>query len=579
MKTELIQKVEELLGQSDASAVAQQLRALQKEYQKTWTAEFEKNKQMFIDEGGKAKEFEYTKTDEDLKIEKLFEQLEKKKKEEDARVAAEQHKNLEIKKEIIAKINDLSEVSTNIGTAIKKLLELQSQWKETGAVSTHKYKDIQADYSKAIESFNYKLNIAKQLQEHDLKRNFELKTELLEKLKLLKESENTKETERLIKVYRNDWEDIGPVPNDKWDALKQEFRQVLDEVYKKVKSHYKSAEEEKENNLQLKKELIEKTKSLLNATENADYSVWNQLTNNIIEIQNNWKDIGRATQKENDLVWFEFRALCDSFFEKKKSFFAVLHEQQAEIKKKKEVLIQKAESLQNSSDWQKTSQELIKLQNDWKKQPHINEREDNKLFFRFRKACNTFFEAKKNHFDTISESYENNVVKKEEILSQLNSFNLSDNTSENLTKLKQFATDWNAAGFVPFKDKKRLNEAFYNKLDELYEKTNISKSEKLMFQFKTKIERFAAQDNAQELLKRESDFLRKQVDEITGNIKTYENNMGFFKNAKSDNPLFKEVNEKIEIEKQKLNDFSTKRKLVNDTLNKLREPAKKEPVE
>lgn len=110
----------------------------------------------------------------------------KKEKDEDARLAVEQAKNLTIRKEIINKINDLSQVSDNIGAAIKKLVELQAQWKETGAVSPHKYKEIQAEYSKAIEEFNYKLSLSKQLQEHDLKRNYELKTELLEKIKNLK---------------------------------------------------------------------------------------------------------------------------------------------------------------------------------------------------------------------------------------------------------------------------------------------------------------------------------------------------------------------------------------------------------
>ena len=139
MKQEIITKLEEMLQQPEASAVAHQMRTLQKEYQKLWTAEFEKAKQEFVDEGGKAKEFEYAKSPEDVKISELIEKFEKRKKDEDARLAVEQAKNLVIRQEIIAKINDLSQVSTNVGAAMKKLTELQTQWKETGQVSTHKY--------------------------------------------------------------------------------------------------------------------------------------------------------------------------------------------------------------------------------------------------------------------------------------------------------------------------------------------------------------------------------------------------------------------------------------------------------
>ena len=317
MKNAIITKLEEMLGSADISAVAHQMRALQKEYQTLWTSEFETAKQEFVDGGGKAKEFEYAKHPDDVTISKLFDKIEAKKKEDDAKIAVEQGKNLAIRKEIVAKINDLSQVSENIGAAIKKLVELQKQWKETGAVSTHKYKEIQADYSKAIEEFNYKLSLSKQLQEHDLKRNYELKTELLEKIKGIKNQTNIKEAERLIKIYRNDWEEIGPVPNDKWDELKGSFRAALEEAYSKLKAHYNSVEEEKEANLNSKKELLEKIKAIIIKSETASGQVWNNLTNELVALQTEWKGIGRANAKENDKVWAEFRELCDSFFEKK----------------------------------------------------------------------------------------------------------------------------------------------------------------------------------------------------------------------------------------------------------------------
>jgi hypothetical protein len=574
MKTQLIQKLEELLNQNP-SETANEVRTLQKEYQKVWTDEFEKAKQDFINEGGKAKDFVYEKSAEDNRVGELFEKFNKLKKEDEQRLAQEQQKNLVIRQEIISKIRDLSQLSVNVGAAVKKLQELQTQWKETGAVSPHKYKDIQADYSRAIEDFYYNLKIFRELQEHDLKKNLELKQAIIEKVKALTSLENIKETERLIKVYRNDWEDIGPVPGDKWEMLKQEFKTALEEVYGKVKGHYHSIEERKENNLQAKRGLIDKAKALLNDTEKLDVSGWNEATNKLIELQNEWKTIGRTGQKDNDSVWSEFRAVCDEFFDKKKSFFNVIHEKQSEVKKIKQTFIEKAEALQNSTEWQKTAQELMKLQDDWKKHHLLNEREEGRMFFRFRKACNAFFDAKKAHFDALGASFEGNVKAKEELLEKINNYSLAEDTSEAVKDLKSFADSWNAAGQVPMKDKKRLNDTFYNKLDELYDKLNVNKSEKQLLQFKNKIERLVMSENAEELLRRESDFLRKQMDEVNSRIMTYENNLGFFKHTKGDNPLLKEVNEKIDVEKQKLNDFSSKRKLIVAEINKLKENAKK----
>jgi DNA repair exonuclease SbcCD ATPase subunit len=572
MKTELITKLEELLTK-DAGEVAANVRALQKEYQKLWTTEFETARKAFVDEGGKPKEFEYAKQAEDIAFEALVEKHAKMKKELDLKAAADQAKNLTIKLEIISKIKDLSKLSDNVGAAVKMLQELQTQWKNTGSVSSHKYKDVQADYSKAVEEFYYNLKIFRDLQEHDLKRNFELKSELLEKLKAIQSIENIKEAERLIKVYRNEWDEIGPVPNSKWEIIKQEYKAVLDETYSKIKTHYTGIEEKKETNLNSKLELIEKAKALVAAAAEGNVK-WNDTTDQLIALQNEWKSVGRTTEKDNEKIWAEFRAVCDSFFDKKKEYFATLNEKFAANRKLKSELISKADALKTSTDWQKTSQDLIRLQETWKKHPSNGDKEEPKLFHRFRQACNAFFEAKKNFYDNLDASFESNLVAKEAILARFNDFKLGSDNNANREQLKAFSAEWNAAGMVPMKDKKRLNDAFYNRVDELYEQMNIDKKEIAIMQFRTKLDRLASSENGAELLRKESDFLKKISDEINGNIRTYDNNLGFFKSSKGSNSFMKEIEDKIAVEKAKIAEIEAKRKLINEELTKLRDADK-----
>lgn len=572
MKTELIAKLEELLTK-DAGEVAANVRTLQKEYQKLWTTEFETARQAFVDEGGKAKEFEYPKQPEDLQFESLVDKHAKLKKEADAKVASEQAKNLSVKLEIIAKINDLSKVSDNVGAAVKMLQELQSQWKNTGSVSSHKYKEVQADYSKAVEEFYYNLKIFRDLQEHDLKKNFELKTELIGKIKNIQSVENIKEAERLIKVYRNEWDEVGPVPNSKWDILKQEYKTVLDETYAKIKTHYTGIEEKKETNLHSKLELIEKAKALVAAASEGAVK-WNETTEQLIALQNEWKSVGRTTEKDNEKIWAEFRAICDTFFDKKKEYFAGQNEKFAANRKIKSELISKAEALKDSTDWQKTGADLIKLQDTWKKYPSNGDKEEPKLFARFRKACNHFFDARKNHYENLDASFEGNLTAKEAILAKLNEIKLGADNKENHEQLKAISAEWNAGGMVPMKDKKRINDAFYNKLDELYEQMNMDKNEKAIMQFRSKLDRLAASENGSELLRKESDYLKKLSDEITSRIRTYDNNLGFFKNSKGSNSFMKEIEDKIAGEKEKIAELAAKRKLINDELTKLRDADK-----
>jgi len=569
MKTELINKLEELLTK-DAGEVAHEVRALQKEYQKQWTIEFENAKLAFVQEGGKAADFEYPKQKDDLRFEELVEKFISLKKESDAKAASEQARNLIIKQEIIAKIKDLSHLSENVGAAIKKLQELQTEWKESGAVSSHKYKEVQAEYSKAIEEFYYNLKIYRDLQEHDLKKNFENKTILIEKLKALAGLENIKETERLIKVYRNEWEELGPVPNAKWETLKSEYKAALDEIYAKVKGFYHSAEEKKEINLQDKLAIIEKVKEVLNTLDSFGPGKWNGATETILALQNQWKSVGRTTEKDNEKVWTEFRSLCDNFFEKKKAFFAGLNEKFAASRKIKAELIAKAEETQHSTDWQKATQVFFKLQEEWKKHPSNGDKEEPKLYQKFRNACNTFFEAKKANFAEQDVAFDENLKLKEEIIARLNAYVPVDDNKINHEELKKFSTEWSAIGHVPLKDKKRINESFFSKLDEFYDKMNIDRKEKGEMQFKNKIERMGSGNNAFETLRRENDHLKKVADEIKSNLLKYENNLGFFKHSKG-NPLMKEFENKIAEEKTKLDEIQAKRKLITEELNKIRE--------
>ena len=577
MKTILITKLEELLLK-EVGEVAADVRALQKEYQKLWTSEFENAKQVFIDDGGRAKEFEFPKQTNDIKFESLLEKYSKLKKDADLKIATEQAKNLIIRQEIVSKIKDISQLSDNVGAAVRMLGELQKKWKEVGAVSSHKYKDIQAEYSKAIEDIYYNLKIFRDLQEHDLKKNFELKTEIIEKLRALQQSNKIKETERLIKIYRNEWDEIGPVPAPKWDLIKQNYKEVLDQTYIKIKAHYHSFEEQKENNLKLKQEILEKIKELISSVE-PKANKWNEATEKVISFQSQWKKIGRTKENENEKTWAEFRNLCDSFFEKKKEFFTGLNQNYSNNRKIKSDLISQAEALQNSMDWQKTGLDLIKLQDTWKKHPGNGDKEESKLFFRFRKACNTFFDAKKKHFENIEASYDINLLSKEEMLKQFNEFKLSDDNNKNREQLKAFSTEWNTIGMVPMKDKKRINDAFYTRLDAFYEEMNIDKKEKGIIQFKTKIDRLAASENAFDLLLKESDFLKKLSDEINANIRTYDNNLGFFKTSKGSNSFLKEIIDKIEIEKSKVTELAEKRKLISEQLTIIRNAKDKQKTE
>jgi hypothetical protein len=570
MNPELISRLEELL-QKDPAESAADVRILQKEYQRERAAREENARLEFINDGGRSGDFAYAPQPEEHRFEELLKDYERARKESEKQLAAAQARNLTARQDIIAKVRDLSKVSENVGSAVRKLQELQQEWKQAGPVSPHKYKEVQSEYSRALEDIYYNLKIFRDLQEHDLKKNFEMKTELIGKLRALRDNENIKEAEHLIKVYRNEWDETGPVPHAKWDALKQEYKAALEENYTRIKAYYNSLEEQKGKNLEHKQQIIERLKELLGQMQNAKPAKWNEASAAVIAMQGEWKTAGRAPDKQNDRVWAEFRALCDEFFDKKKAFFTSLNEKIDVSRKARQELIAKAEAFAGSTDWQKTGHDLMKLQEDWKKLPGYGDKDEHKLFLRFRKACNAFFEAKKGHQDKLDAGFHDNLVKKESLVEKVNALVLPDDITEARSLLKQLGEEWAQAGPVPAKDKKRVNDAFFQKLDEHYDKLHLDKDEKMLIQFSNRLQKLLASDNPFENLMRESDQLKKQIDETEVRVRKFENNLGFFKSSKGDNPIMKEIEEKIGAEREKVMFFGKKKKMLSEELRRLKE--------
>jgi hypothetical protein len=573
MKTEIITKLEELLAQEDFATVSAQIKTLQREYETAFEKEIEEAKQKFIDEGGRAREFAYVRSSEDNKLVILFEKFRRLQKKQKEDVGTEQEKNYAVKMSIIRDIADLSKLEVNPSGAIKKLHELQAKYKETGNVPSSKHKDVMAEYNKVVDAFYFGLNLYKESQEVDLKKNFEAKTVLLEKIKNLITLENIKDVERNIKVFRNEWEGLGPVPQEKWLAIKDEFKALNDEVHKKIHAFYGQRKEELGSNLELKKQLIEKAHQLVVLWPKTEKE-WEQKTNALIEIQNEYKEAGHTDKKEGDEVWKQFREVCDNFFNHKKEFFEKAKEKYTEAKQKKQKLIEEASALKDSKDWQRTGEKIMNLQQLWKKIPNAHPKDEHRLYESFRAQCNHFFEAKRNQFAEQNAALEQNVAAKEAIIQNLTAFAASGNVEEDTKALKDFAKQWQESGKAPNAESKRLNDAFFNKLEEFYGNIAGSEDEKHLLKFKLKIERFETAEGGVELLRREMDYVKKQMSEIQATVLTYETNLGNFKSSsKTKSPFLIEIENKIEAEKSKIGDWKKKQKMIKDLIEKLTKPA------
>jgi len=473
---------------------------------------------------------------------------------------AEETANLNQKKALIERLKNTIQNEENIGAAFKAFKEIHETWKHVGDIAREKRNDIQQEYSKLLEQFNYQIAIYRELKEHDLKRNLQLKEAIISQLDALAKNESVRDLESTIKTLQNEWEEVGPVPNEEWEKLKDLYWTNVRSVYDRINVFYEGRRSALAANIQQKRELLEKARALVAQSEGHSSSKnWEDTTEKLLEFQELWKNIGFGSRKENEEVWQEFRGICDVFFSRKKEFFGKIQEKYTVIADAKRALIDQANALRESTDWKATADQLMVLQKKWKESGHAGQKIEQKLWSEFRGACDAFFNARQKHYDELDQQFETNLAAKQTIIQQIEHYVVPDSKKQALDDLRDFTTAFNAIGRVPMKVKDSVYNTYKTAIDAHYSKIKLEGAEKEKVLFQARINTLAGSQDASRAFSREKSDIRQQIEGLKNEIRQYENNLGFFANSKGADALKKEVEAKINASKNKIE--ALKRKL------------------
>jgi len=471
--------------------------------------------------------------------------------------------NLQEKKALINKLREVVSTEENIGSAFASFKDIQEKWKAIGDIPRAKRSEVQAEYSKLLEDFFYNIKIYKELKDHDFHRNYQLKMEIIEKLKGLIELKNIKELETQLKGIQNDWEDVGPVPNEKWEEVKDAYWTEVRSSYDRINRFYDDRRVQQQENLKKKADLLTEAKEIAATIETLEsVKDWDVKTSAILEIQKKWKAVGFGPKKENEEIWKEFRASCDVFFDAKKVFFGKVNEVFDGVAKQKQALIDKANNLKTSTNWKETSNQMIQLQKEWKKLGHAGRKNEQKLWKAFRGACDDFFNSRNSHFNEQDKEYEDNLKAKQDLLKEIEGAKLPKEKQEALAALKEFSAKFNAIGRVPMKSKDSTFKAFKNAMDTHYGALKMEGNEKEAIMFQAKIDTIQSSPDSSKLFWGMKQDLRKDIDKQNKEINQLENNLGFFANSKGAESLKKDVEKKVNRAKEKIEEIKRKLKMI-----------------
>lgn len=587
MKDAVIAKLEALLENDNVAAIRDAVRDLRNEFNELRRSlrqeafeqhkeaekerkEQEKDKEKGDEDAGNVR-FEMPEDPLDAQFEALYTTFKERLTAYKAQKAAERVEKIKQKEAILEELKALSaNVGDNIAHAFDSFNAIQEKWKGVGIgkpKNDHE-KNLVMEYSHQCDLFFHNINMMKEMRDVDLQRNLEAKTGIIEKLKALLPVDNIRTLETELKKLQKAFNEIGQVPFDVKDTIYQEFREHGDALYAKVQEFYDIRRGEQRENLKQKIALCEEVHQIAQETTNLTKAFeWQEITKKVLELQNSWKTIGYS--EENEKIWDIFRNACDAFFARKKDFFRQLDQGRENNKLQKLALIEKAESEQHSTDWRTSTEFFIKLQKEWKQVGSAPRSEENKLWERFRAACDVFFDAKKAHYATAEEQEVGNLELKKALIERISSYEFQENVEANFETLKGFAKEFSEIGHVPIKEKDSIYAEYKAALDAKYGELKMDRNEKNKLRLEGELEAMMGAQDADRQISDERYKIRKRLDELQAEITQYENNLGFFKNANSKsnkpNPFLKQVEDKLKVLRAEMNEQKTRLRMLPKT--------------
>ncbi len=564
MKEELIIKLEDLTKENVTEETFSKADEIKNEYLRECDRLHQELQQQFIAEGGLADDFEPPKDPLDNRFSELMHILSDRQSKFRKMKADEVDTKYKEKETVIVELEKLIAEETNIGKAFQTFKELQTRWNDIGNVPTRDYKNLQSIYHRHVHNFYYNMKLSKDLRELDFKRNTEHRAQLLTKIESLLPMDSIKGIERMINLYRMEWSELGPTSPESTEPLRNKYRELIGQVYQKIRDYYQERQKEELTNLEAKKALLVRAQGI--AEENFEtVKQWQTMTDTFNGIFDEWKKLGYGPKKENEQVWNEFRTALNKFYGKKREFFGDLKKTHKGNKDKKVSIIERAEAiaLATHESWDEVTKEVLQLQKDWKEAGHIEQWEENRLWKKFREACDKFFTSKREHFSSRDNEQTENLAKKEDLIKRIEAFTPSGKNDEDLKQLRDFSTEWKNIEHVPIREKQRTWERYKKALDAKYDAMKLESSHLHMERFRSNVELLSQSDEAGNLLRKEKTMIKEKINKLQATISQYENNLGFFRNSKNMGTLLQEVEqnlsrakEEIEMLKQKLKLFS-----------------------
>ena len=519
-RQEIIERLKAIAESADVLNCKAETESLKVQFYRMRTAEIEAAQQEFVAQGGEVSLFVPTADELEEPFKEAMAQIKAKRNAWIAAQEQEMKANLAKKEALLEKLQTLVEKASQGTPEVNEFKALQTEWKDIKNVPQENVTSLWKKYQLLVEQFYDVLKINHEFREYDFKKNLEIKTRLCESAEALKNEEDVINAFRQLQQLHNEFRETGPVSPELREEIWTRFKTASTIVNRRHQEHFEAKKELEKDNLDKKAAICEQIEAINNSTLTS-YQAWNNATEQILQLQAQWKEIGFAPQKMNLKIFERFRAACDEFFKQKSEFFKESKNALTNNLERKKALCELAEQLMESEEWKATADKLTKIQKEWKEIGPVPQKHSEALWKRFVTACDTFFE-RRNAANSSQRSVEQeNLKQKREVIEALKGIDTTIPSDEQPKQISALTAKWNAIGFVPFKEKDKVYKEYKQVLNALYEKLHLDANERRLNNFRNNI------GKGGNSLQRERDHHIRQYEALKNEIATYENNIGF----------------------------------------------------
>ena len=528
---DLVGQFEELVKNEDRLKMAKEAEAIKSAFYKTLSREKAENEEdVSFDEIENA-------------FKEMYNEYKRERSEYNRKLEQEAVENLALKEAVIADLKALVEKQEDVNETFPKFREIQDRWRTIGSVPPQNYRNINDTYQLYVEQFYDMVKINRELRDLDFKKNLEAKEAFCAFAEKLAENEDVVAAFKELQKLHEQWKEFGPVAKEFRESLWERFKAATAVVNKRYQAFFEGIKEQQADNLAKKTALCEKVEEIA-ARAVSNSNEWNAFSKEIEEIQQEWKTVGFASKKDNQKIYDRFRAACDAFYARKREFYTEYKDGMNANLEKKIAICELAEQLKSSTDWKKTAEEFVNLQKQWKEIGAVPRKKSEQLWKRFRAACDEFF-AERDKQSRPENNFYANLKAKRQIIEEMNAYELKGG-EDDAAALVEFQKRWNEIGFVPFKEKDNIAEA-YKSASAKFPSRQVRRNKPARPQLS------------------EKDRLIQKYHALEQDIVTYENNIGFFSMSKNSAPLIQQMQEKIQKSKEELKTLAAQIKALKES--------------